>query len=271
MKKFITTAITTLIMATATITPVCADNTNSTDVYVTISDKDGRLAVTYEKITVTDADNDGTLTINDALYCAHEAKYDGGAAAGYSTSDTEWGTSLMKLWGTENGGSYGYYINNTSPMSLDDSIKEGDVINAFVYTDLTSWSDIFCYFDKNIASVEAGEEITFTLKGAGYDESYNPVTYPISDAIITINGVETEYTTDENGNVTFKADTSGLITVSAVSSDKTLVPPVALLEVTEPLSDPDAGVDNYSYVYVILMSICTLIIVIASRKKSYEA
>ena len=48
---------------------------NDTAVFVTICDKDGKIALAQEKINVTDADGDGTLTITDALFCAHEAKY----------------------------------------------------------------------------------------------------------------------------------------------------------------------------------------------------
>ena len=49
----------------------------SAEVYVTIANK-GTLEVVQEKVTVTDRDNDGKLTIDEALYAAHEAKYEGG-------------------------------------------------------------------------------------------------------------------------------------------------------------------------------------------------
>ena len=52
-------------------------------VYVTIAN--GSLVMTQEAINVTDADGDGTLTINDALFLAHEAGFSGGAAAGYAS------------------------------------------------------------------------------------------------------------------------------------------------------------------------------------------
>ena len=80
----------------------------SADVYVTIADNNGKLALTQEKITATDKDNDGKITIDEALLAAHEAKYEGGAAAGYASAMSDWGLSLTKLWGVENGGSYGY-------------------------------------------------------------------------------------------------------------------------------------------------------------------
>ena len=52
-----------------------------------------------EKITVADNDGDGALTINDALYAAHEKAFTGGAAAGYASVQSDWGLSLSKLWG----------------------------------------------------------------------------------------------------------------------------------------------------------------------------
>ena len=59
------------------------DDEKSATVYVTVSNA-GSLVLAQGAVTVTDIDNDGLLTVNDALYCAHEAKYDGGAEAGYA-------------------------------------------------------------------------------------------------------------------------------------------------------------------------------------------
>ena len=107
------------------------------DVDVTISDGTGTLPLAQEKITVTDIDADGALTINDALYIAHEEYYNGGAEAGFASAETEYGLSLNKLWGVENGGSYGYYKNNVSAMSLSDTIADGDYITAYAFSDLS--------------------------------------------------------------------------------------------------------------------------------------
>ncbi len=84
MKKLFSVALTLLMLiGCISLTAFAEENkTLSADVYVTIADK-GTLVVTQEKITVTDIDEDKTLTINDALFCAHKAKYDGGADAGY--------------------------------------------------------------------------------------------------------------------------------------------------------------------------------------------
>ena len=125
----------------------------------------------------------------------------------------------------ENGGSYGYYVNNTAAMSLADPVADGDFINAFVYTDLTGWSDVYCFFD---AETVAPGEVTLTLSAAGYDENWAPVTSPLAGAVITVNGEKTESVTDENGQVTLTVEAGDVI--SAVAEDATLVPPCCVAE-----------------------------------------
>lgn len=185
-----------------------------------------------EEVTVADVDKDGVLSISDALYAAHEAKFTGGAAAGYAASVTEYGLSLDKLWGVANGGSYGYYLNNVSAWSLADAVKDGDYVNAFVYTDLSSFSDTYCYFDVNTVTAEAGKEITLTLYAAGYDTNYNPVRLAVEGAEITLNGQKTGVKTDGNGKAVITVPAEGSYIISAVSSVQTLVAPVLKATIT---------------------------------------
>lgn len=230
MKKLIASAAALLLSCSFMgVTAFAAETETSADVNVTISDKAGNLALIQEKITVTDIDNDGKLTINDALWIAHEEKFEGGAAAGYGSSTGQYGLSLDKLWGTANGGSYGYYVNNTAAMGLADNISDGDCINAFVYTDLTTWSDKYSFFDADTAECNAGDEITLVLSYAGYDSAWNPVTYPVEGAVITVNGTATEYKTDAAGKVTLKIENEGRNLISAVSDSMILVHPVCVV------------------------------------------
>lgn len=242
MKKILSFML-SLIMLTAVLSvSAFAADADSAEVLVTIADGEGKLALALEKITVTDIDSDGKLTINDALYCAHEAKFEGGAAVGYASASSDWGLSLTKLWGVENGGSYGYYVNNALAMGLTDPVKDGDLINAFVYTDLTAWSDKYCYFDMATASVTAGDELTLTLKAIGYDDNFNTVELPVANATITLDGESTEYKTDADGKVTVKLDTTGAFIVSATDASERLVPPALSLTVTAAEADiPDTG------------------------------
>ena len=236
----------------------------SIQVYVTVSD--GNLAVARQSITVTDADNDGSLTINDALLLAHEAFYDGGADAGYASVKSEWGLSIQKLWGIENGGSYGYYVNNAPAFGLTDLIQAGDVIDAFVYADAAGYSDVYCYFELGAVDAVAGETLELTLTAAGYDENWMPITLPVAGAEITVDGALTGVRTDENGEAVIVLDKAGTVVISAKSDSQLLVPPVCVASVTE--SAPQTG-DNYLMI-VAAASAAVVSMVIIWRKKAYE-
>lgn len=275
MKRLLACLMAVLIVLGMTDVTVRAAGGNSANVYITIADKDGKLAITQERITVTDIDGDGALTINDALYLAHEAKYDGGAAAGYASEVGAYGCSLAKLWGAANGVSYGYYVNNRSAMSLTDVVKEGDYINAYVYTDLTAWSDTYCYFDVNTVKTEAGKEVVLTLSAAGYDANWQPITVPVNGATIMVDGMATEYKTDKGGKVVITLGTKGTHIISAKSDTQTLVPPACVVNVladeTEAATAPETGDGNNWLVFVSLMIVSGLAVIAGRGKKSYEA
>lgn len=263
MKKLIALT-TTLLMTFGTLgsTVFAAD---SADVYVTISDKDGNLAMAQEKITVTDTDGDGALTINDALHAAHEAKYDGGAAAGFASSEGQYGLAIDRLWGSANGSSYGYYINNKSAMGLADAVNSGDYINAYVFTDLAAWSDTYCFFDTNTLNGNTNEDLALTLSAAGYDAGWNPVTLPVEGAVIYVNGKATEYKTDSDGKVSIRLESAGSYVISAESDTQTLVPPVCVATVTADGSDatPNTGISTAAFA---LMTASVLAFGFASSK-----
>ncbi len=239
MKKQTFAAMLLSTMLTACIIPCFASAADKAEVTVTIADANGNLVLTQADVIVTDADQDGVLTIGDALYAAHETYYEGGAASGYSASITDYGLSLNMLWGNPNGGSHGYYQNHMAPLSLSDPIADGDRIAAFSYTDLTGWSDQYCYFDADTVSAAEGEHITLTLQGAGYDAAWNPVCVPVADAYIVLDGVRTAYQTDAEGTVTLPLSAVGTHIISAESDTMILVPPVCIAAVTA--SDPSAA------------------------------
>lgn len=200
-------------------------------VYVTIADGQGQLVMVNAAIDVTDVDADGALTINDALYAAHEAAYEGGAEAGYAAADAGYGLSISKLWGEENGGSYGYYLNDVSAYSLLDPVADGDYLNAFVYTDLEAWSDVYCAFDCRTVEMEAGAEVGLTLNMMTFDENWNPVSLPVEGAILTIDGEDSEVVTDAEGKAQFTIEAAGEYLISARSDSAILVPPVCIVTV----------------------------------------
>lgn len=193
-------------------------------VYVTISGENGNLALAYEKVEL-----DGEMTIDAAIRSAHAEFYDGGEE-GFDSADSQYGLSMTKLWGSEVG-SYGYYVNNVSPVSLADAVEVGDHIYAFVYTDLTAWSDTYSFFNVNTVEAAKGEKITLTLSCIGYDESWNRVTNPVTGAVIIVDGEATEFVTDENGNVDITLDKNGEYVISASSDTLNLVSPVVIATV----------------------------------------
>ncbi len=200
--------------------------------FVSISDDTGALVLAHAAVELTDADGDGALTICDVLMAAHAAYHADGAEA-FGAADSEWGKSLTKLWGVENGGSYGYYLNDASAMSLADPVAAGDHVKAFVYTDLTAYSDTYTFFTAPVAAAAVNAEVALTLNAAGFDENWAPVTLPVANATLTVNGEKTEVATDENGCAVMTFAEAGEYVISAVSESMTLVPPVCIVTVGE--------------------------------------
>ncbi len=216
--------------------PVSADETASADVTVTVADT-GTLKVVNEPLTVTDTDGDGALTVNDVLYLIHEAKFEGGAAAGYATAETQWGLGITKLWGNENQGSFGYTVNNIFSSGLTDEVKAGDALYAYTYKDAGGYSDLYTYFDQTAVETEAGKAFTLTLKASTYDENWSPVQKPVEGAVITINGGQTSFVTGADGKAVITLDKAGDALISAVSEQAILVPAAAKVKVTEAATD----------------------------------
>ena len=197
---------------------------------VTVADA-GVLRVANEPVTVADADGDGAVTADQVIAAAHDAFYEGGAEAGFDFEETEFGMSVMKLWGVENGGSYGYYVNDAYVLP-DYELKEGDYLCAYSYADLANWSDCYAFFDQRSAKLAAGEELTLQLNKLVYDENWVLQTMLAEGATLIVNGEITDFVTDAEGNVTLTLDEAGTYTVTAVGAEgETLVPPVCIVVV----------------------------------------
>lgn len=216
MKKLICTLLTLTLICTFALAETA---------YVTISDSDGNLCLACAATEVTDSDGDGALTISDALYCAHEQYFEGGAAAGYVAESTDYGLSLTKLWGIDNGGAFGYYLNDASCLSLADPISDGARVQAYAYRDLETWSDTFSYFRSN-------DDGSLTLIMQGHDADWNVVETPVVGAQITIDGADAGIVTDENGTFAVpdeQISKPGDHVISATYDGAVLVPPVFVI------------------------------------------
>lgn len=228
MKKALS-LILALVMALSVCTVAFAGGDGGTNVTVTISDK-GSLVVVNKTVSVTDADKDGSLTINDALILAHDKFYDGGSAKGYEytvTTGQYAGISMVKLWGDTNKGSLGYYVNDLMSMSLADPVKDGDYVYAFSHKDADTYSDNYAYFDKKEAEAETYSEVELTLSKIVF-ENWDPVVMPAEGAMILIDGKETGVVTDKDGKATVTVTSFGDCVISAKSTaEGTILTPPA--------------------------------------------
>lgn len=227
MKKLFILVLVALIACTAT--ALAADAVN---VYVTISDDTGAVVLACAPVSVTDTDDDGMLTIADTLRIAHAENHENGLDA-FGTDMTEYGLSMTKLWGVENGGAYGYYLNNASAWSLLDPVSEGSYVQAFAYTDLAIWSDTYCFFDSFTLTVPANTAVPLMLYSSAWDANYMPVSMAVAGAELTVDGTPSGVLTGEDGSAALTIAQPGTYMISATSEGMTMVPPVCLLMVTE--------------------------------------
>ncbi len=221
-KRIFSFALACLVLALALLCFAACGAEKGPFVYVTVANENGEIVARYEKVAFTEG-----MTVDSALAALHAKKCEGG----YASAESAYGLSMTKLWGVENGGAYGYYVNNASPTSLADKLKEGDHVYAFVYKDAEAFSDTYAFFSAPTAEAEAGKAITLSLSSLGYDEAWNVVTLPVEGAKISIDGAEASYTTDAEGKTTLTFEKKGTYVVTAAHDAMTLVPPFVIVTV----------------------------------------
>ena len=209
------------------------------NVYVTVTNA-GEVAVANELIEVADADFDGTITLDDVFVAVHEKEFEGGAAAGYAKefNDDYQSYSITKFWGVSNGGSYVYYVNNAMAWGLSAPVVEGDHVVAGVMKDAAGYSDKYAYFDA--FDYDAQSTLTVKLMSATgeYDEYWNPVFGPCTDAELTLSLVSSrsafDYSVVNNGDGTYDITffKAGDYKLFAKNDATPLVPAVANVKVT---------------------------------------
>ena len=135
-------------------------------------------------------------TLDDVFTAAHDLYYAGGAAAGYASYETSWGTSVAKFWGDESG-YISYQINKgtVNVMSADDEVQDGDEIDAYILQSAYPDTEAYAAFDHSDIDAGSMEPFDLTLTQAVYDENFNMVFVPCADAVITVDGEETDYVT----------------------------------------------------------------------------
>ena len=184
----------------------------------------GELVLPHWPVLVTDVDEDEALTVYDALVAVHET---------YCEEEDPFTVAdgfITKFWGVENGGAYMYYLNNVMCGGITDPIQDGDELVAYAFADTEGWSDMYTYFNTTEVDVAYGEDVSLQLFGLSFDENWNTVEVPVAGAVITIDGEETEFVTDEEGKVTFTLPVDSYeayYEISAKCEDKVIVPPAA--------------------------------------------
>ncbi|MBQ7566787.1 MAG: hypothetical protein IJT18_06675 [Oscillospiraceae bacterium] len=182
-----------------------------------VNDKDGN-PVALAPVTLT---GKAAYTVDDALYAAHEAFYEGGAAAGYgSVDDATYGKSLTKLWGDENSRMFGYQVDHgdVSVWNLDTAVTDGCTVDAYIMQSSYPDSEPYVRFDQTTATVTAGEALTLTLEESYWDESFNMQFAACEGATITANGTATTFVTAADGTVSVTFAEAGTYVVSAVKT-----------------------------------------------------
>ena len=238
MKKRLLSLLLALTMALSlAATGAWAADQDSIQVTVTIANQ-GAIAVGKNNtlmarvpVTVTDRNQDGKFTYDEAMTAVHKAYCEQGEA-GFAMK----GNSCEMLWGNETT-SLGFYRNNTMTGYINgESVEDNDDLTAFVYQDQKNWSDQYCFFDQTTATVKSGESLTINLKGVGFDENWNTVSSPVKQAGLGVYYGGTFRTrnvsTDANGNGTISFDKAGTYVLSAKKDGAYLVPPVCIVTVT---------------------------------------
>jgi hypothetical protein len=241
MKRILAIVIASLLcLASLFSLSVFAEEEAKVNVKVSVTTKNSIKAGLVD-VAAGDEDGDGAITISDALYVAHKI-YCSAGVSGYAAEESEFGLSLVKLWGDDSG-NFGYYLNHKPATSLADTIKEGDVINACIYEGVYPNMESYAYFDKDSAVVSEGGSVTLTLMKLGYDENFNTVSSPVANAKLTVDAAPWgEYTTDENGKVTFTPEWTAEMIVSALGENEEIIMPVCRVWVDDLPEDSDTSI-----------------------------
>lgn len=246
-------------------------NGDSIRVYVTISNA-GQIVMGQQAITVKDYNGNGFVDVDDVLYAAHEAGYSGGAAAGYDSAQSQYGLSIVKLWGDESG-AYGYWCNDVSCWSLEDAVQADAHVVAFVYQDTVYWSDAYTRFESMTYIGHTGAGISIKLDKAGYDADFNTVFSGFAGATITAYDSDfhalaaADYTVTDNGDgtytVTFK--NPGSYYLAAYGMDAPTVPALSQITVEAGQSVPDAG-DSFTLLLVVPVVVISAVLLLLKKK-----
>ena len=130
--------------------------------------------------------------------------------------------------GTQDGTSWMYAVNNTSPSVGMGSyeLKTSDSITLYGIWGGGDWPNNvetnYTYFDQNEYTVKKNTALSLSLKGLGYDADYNSVIKEMKDAsvIATAYTDETSTATEKNATVSAKTDDTGTASLTFQTAGK---------------------------------------------------
>jgi Domain of unknown function (DUF4430) len=142
--------------------------------------------------------------------------------------DSKFGASITSINGINNyskdypRGYWAFALNNSyaSYSVGKQGVNEGDDITLYYVEDYANADYKYAYFNKENILTDINKPVELSLTSLGQDENWNPVTVPIDNATIMINGEDTNFTTDSNGKVTLPFEKEGNYTITAKKLDK---------------------------------------------------
>ena len=112
----------------------------------------------------------------------------------FSIDDMGWGTGIVNAFG-KGGSAVGYYKNGTMAYGLDETVSDGDVVDAFYYQDDSCWTDSYSHF-TDVTSSDG--YIEGKLVRDAYDENYSMVEMPVAGVDLGWLNVDTLELTSAN-------------------------------------------------------------------------
>jgi hypothetical protein len=224
--KWLTLPLTILLLILAVPPASSAAGDGGITVYVTVTDNGGFFTGqnSREPIIAYPVSVPRNSTVDDVLKALHAAECASGAEGYVSASYDMYGsaTRFISAWfgqavDMNDGSSYAVsaYLNRSSSSTLQSKVKNGDCVDAVIYSIVSSSKYSYKYIGLNYFdcySAEAGTGIAFTLtvsNNAMNMNTYAWETTPSQNLPVTINGKQSEYVTDGKGAVTLSFDEPG--------------------------------------------------------------
>ncbi|MBQ2931551.1 MAG: S-layer homology domain-containing protein [Clostridia bacterium] len=249
MKRIISLILSIVMIAGSfCVTAVAMENTNNDiTVYLTISkygeivsDKNGT-PVAMSPILLSGKDG---YALDDVFGAAHNSLCEAGTS-GYETATGDYGLYVSKFW-EDTSGNFTYQVNfgEEDVWGPTHEVENGDYIEFCINKSFYPDTEVYTRFDKRRVEVQPGESAELILSQAEY--MAEGLTFSAcADAVITINGAQTENVTDEEGKGSICFAECGKYIVSAAKTktvNEETVPaiaaPVCVVEVKNTEAPP---------------------------------